>query len=72
LIQSAIVSADSGDTVVVGDGTYKGPGNANLDLSGKAISLKSVNGPLKCIIDVLMVVGPEKAILTDCIDPFRL
>jgi hypothetical protein len=51
LIQAAIASASNGDTVLVGDGTYKGPGNSNLDLAGKAILLKSENGPLKCIID---------------------
>jgi parallel beta-helix repeat protein len=51
LIQAAIASASNGDTVLVGDGTYKGPGNCNLDLAGKAILLKSENGPLKCIID---------------------
>jgi len=51
LIQSAIASAGNGDTVLVSDGTYKGPGNSNLDLMGKAILLKSENGPSKCIID---------------------
>ena len=51
LIQSAIASAENGDTVLVSDGTYKGSGNTNLDLAGKAILLKSENGPLKCIID---------------------
>ncbi len=51
LIQAAIASASHGDTVLVGDGTYKGPGNSNLDLMGKAILLKSENGPEKCIID---------------------
>jgi putative surface-exposed virulence protein len=51
LIQAAIASASDGDTVLVSDGTYKGPGNSNLDLMGKAILLKSENGPSKCIID---------------------
>jgi predicted outer membrane repeat protein len=51
LIQSAIASAQNGDTVLVNDGTYTGPGNTNLDLMGKAISVKSENGPEKCIID---------------------
>ncbi len=50
LIQSAIASAQNGDTVLVSDGTYTGPGNTNLDLMGKAIVLKSENGPEKCII----------------------
>ncbi len=51
LIQSAIAAAENDDTVLVGDGTYRGPGNTNLNFSGKAITLRSVNGPLNCIID---------------------
>lgn len=50
-IQAAINGADHGDTVLVGNGTYSGPGNSNLDLMGKAIVLKSENGSEKCIID---------------------
>jgi len=37
--------------VLVADGTYKGAGNRNLDFKGKRITVKSENGPDKCIID---------------------
>lgn len=50
-IQQAIDAASEGDTVLVADGTYRGSGNTNLDFKGKAITVKSENGPEKCIID---------------------
>jgi predicted outer membrane repeat protein len=44
-IQAAVAAALPGDTVRVADGIYSGPGNINIDLMGKAITVKSVNGP---------------------------
>ncbi len=33
------------------DGIYTGPGNRDIDFKGKAITVRSENGPLNCIID---------------------
>ncbi|MCG8376958.1 MAG: hypothetical protein MI702_10795, partial [Chlorobiales bacterium] len=50
-IQHALNVAQSGETVVVMDGTYTGPGNKELNFLGKAIYLTSQNGPSHTIID---------------------
>ena len=50
-IQSAIDAATNGDTIIVSDGVYTGPGNRDIDFKGKAITLRSENGPENCIID---------------------
>lgn len=51
-IQSAIDAANNGDTVLVHDGVYMGTGNRHISLRGKAITLRSVNGPANSIIEV--------------------
>ncbi len=50
-IQSAIDAAVDYDIVLVADDTYTGDGNRDLDFYGKAITVKSENGPENCIID---------------------
>ncbi len=50
-IQAAIDAATEGDVVLVADGTYTGSGNKNLVFAGKAITVRSENGPNHCIID---------------------
>jgi len=50
-IQPAIDEARDGDTVLVMDGVYRGPGNRDIDFHGKAIILRSLNGPDNCIMD---------------------
>ena len=50
-IQAGINAATAGDEVIVADGTYTGEGNRDLDFGGKAITVRSENGPENCIID---------------------
>ena len=50
-IQAAIDDASDGDTIWIADGQYSGEGNFNIDFEGKAVTIKSENGPQNCIID---------------------
>ncbi|MHC4075402.1 MAG: LamG-like jellyroll fold domain-containing protein [Planctomycetota bacterium] len=50
-IQNAIDAAFEGCEVIVADGTYTGSGNRDIDFKGKAITVRSENGPENCIID---------------------
>ena len=56
-IQAAIDAAWSGDTIQIADGTYRGDGNTEIDFGGKALTLRSENGPAACIIDGNGVAG---------------
>jgi len=50
-IQQGINAAVDGDTVLVADGVYTGLGNKDIEYQGKAIVVKSENGPELTIID---------------------
>ena len=50
-IQTGIDGATDGDTVLVADGVYTGEGNKNIDFLGRAIVVRSQNGPEVTIID---------------------
>ena len=50
-IQEAIKRSWNGGTVWIVDGIYKGQGNRDVDFLGRAITVRSENGPENCIID---------------------
>ena len=50
-IQSGIDHSWDGGTVWVADGTYTGDGNRDIDFKGKAVTVRSENGPDNCTID---------------------
>ena len=51
-IQAAVTAAQSGDTVVVADGTYSGAGNRDIDFGGKGLTVRSASGdPARTVID---------------------
>jgi predicted outer membrane repeat protein len=50
-IQEAIKRSWNGGTVWIADGIYKGQGNRDIDFLGRAIIVRSENGPENCIID---------------------
>ena len=72
-IQAAIDDANDGDTILVADGTYTGDGNRDIDFKGKAITLKSQNGPKTCIIycqgKYYWLIGEKTSTLVD--EPHR-
>lgn len=51
-IQKGIVDSNDGDTVIAGDGVYKGVWNRHIQFFGKEVTVRSANGPENCIIDV--------------------
>ena len=50
-IQAAVSAAQSGDTVLIADGTYSGDGNRDIDFGGKNLTITSQHGPANTIID---------------------
>jgi len=76
-IQAGINAAVDGDTVLVADGTYTGPGNKNLTLGGRAVWLRSESGPESCVIDCEddgrgFVLDSTGETLESVIDGFRI
>jgi len=50
-IQEAVDNSWEGRTVWISPGTYTGQGNRDIDFRGRAITVKSENGPQDCIVD---------------------
>jgi hypothetical protein len=50
-IQAGVNLAVDGDEVVVGDGTWTGAGNRDIDLGGRVITVRSAGGPDACTLD---------------------
>ena len=52
-ILDALQQADHGDTLLLADGLFEGPGNRDLDCEGKNLTIFSESGdPLSCVIDL--------------------
>lgn len=62
-IQAAIDAAEPNDIVLVADGVYMGDGNRDINFTGKAITVKSENGPTNCIIDASDEVTSHRAFI---------
>ena len=67
-IQVAINASQNGDTVLVADGVYTGPGNRNINFFGKTIIVCSENGPTHCVMDCQAEAGIFAYQIADC-DP---
>ena len=50
-IQAAIDHANHGDIITVKPGLYIGDGNCDIDFQGKAVTLRSQDGPRSAVID---------------------
>jgi hypothetical protein len=68
-IQEGIDAASGGDTVLVLDGTYTGVGNREIEFKGKAITVRSQNGPTNCIVDLQGTVRKPGFVFDDAEDP---
>jgi len=50
-IQAAVDASYDGGVVEIADGVWTGPGNRDITFGGKAVTVRSVNGPEHCVID---------------------
>lgn len=50
-IQEALAIALDAETVILRPGRYTGPGNRDIDFLGKAVTVRSADGPTDCVVD---------------------
>ncbi len=64
-IQTAVNNLTTGDIITLGDGTFTGPGNRDIDYQGKRITIRSESGAASsCILDINGAAGdPHRAFL---------
>jgi hypothetical protein len=59
-IPAGVDAASEGDTVLVADGTFEGPGNVDVSIEDSGVTLISENGPEHTVIDCG---GPAPALI---------
>jgi outer membrane protein assembly factor BamB len=62
-IQAAVDQAEDGDTVEIRPGTYTGAGNWDIEVRGKAITIRSIDPNDPCAVDATVI---------DCNDPQKI
>ncbi|MCA9730275.1 MAG: hypothetical protein KC729_21520, partial [Candidatus Eisenbacteria bacterium] len=70
-ISDAMAAASAGDTILLGDGIFLGAGNRDLDMGGRAMTVRSQSGDAAaCILDCqsqgrgfLFQLGEDDAVL---------
>ena len=49
-IQAGLAAVQAGDTLLLADGIFKGPGNRDIDFLGKAVTVRSMSGRAACCV----------------------
>ena len=64
-LNSAVTAAASGDTIMLGDGVFTGPGNRNLMLDDFSLTFLSQSGdPAQCAVDLEGIAGEIRRFFT--------
>lgn len=68
-IQAAIDAAIDGDTILVADGAYSGPGNRDMSFFGKRLIVRSENGAANCSIACSEELSDHRGFIIDSGEP---